>query len=192
MKKQTDNQLNKEETQNGGKQENTEKDIPESRQENTEQENDIKNQNEKPESKSEKEGKNKQYDELNDKFIRLYAEYDNYRKRTEKEKGEMFQAGLVSAVSLLLPVLDNLERALSFEPENEGLKLLCKLIIDSFDKMGVKEIESDGKEFDPELHNAVMHEEDSEKGENIIVQTFQKGYTLNGKVIRHAVVKVVN
>ncbi|NLN55919.1 MAG: nucleotide exchange factor GrpE [Clostridiales bacterium] len=192
MKKQTDNQLNKEETQNGGKQENTEKDIPESRQENTEQENDIKNQNEKPESKSEKEGKNKQYDELNDKFIRLYAEYDNYRKRTEKEKAELFQAGLVSAIEMFIPLLDNLERALSFEPENEGLILLCKLVKDTFDKLGVSEIESDGKTFDPELHNAVMHEEDSEKGENIIVQTFQKGYTLNGKVIRHAVVKVVN
>lgn len=186
MKKQAEN-----EQMNENINENTTEEIKETTEKDTSSENTQTKAGQNP-AEGAKEEKNKALEELNDKYIRLYAEYDNYRKRTEKEKGEMFQAGLVSAVSLLLPVLDNLERALSFEPENEGLKLLCKLIIDSFDKMGVKEIESDGKEFDPELHNAVMHEEDSEKGENIIVQTFQKGYTLNGKVIRHAVVKVVN
>ncbi|MDD4125860.1 MAG: nucleotide exchange factor GrpE [Eubacteriales bacterium] len=140
----------------------------------------------------EKDSQSKPLAELNEKYIRLYAEYENYRKRSEKEKSESFQAGIISAVSAFVPLLDNLDRALTFEPENEGLILLCKLVNEIFDKLGIKEIEADGKPFDPNLHNAIMHEEDPEKGENTVSLTFQKGYTLNGKIIRHAVVKVVN
>ncbi len=149
---------------------------------------------EKEETKSSdnKDKKAKELDELNDRYIRLCAEYDNYRKRSEKEKSESYQAGIISAVSLFVPLLDNLDRALSFEPENEGMKLICKQVMDIFKNLGIEEIETDGKTFDPLLHNAVMHEEDTEKGESLVSQTFQKGYTLNGKIIRHAVVKVVN
>jgi molecular chaperone GrpE len=150
-----------------------------------------KNESKQQESKEDKK-KNKELDELNDKYIRLYAEYENYRKRSEKEKSESYQSGLTDTVSLFIPLLDNLDRALSFEPENEGLKILYKQITGVFTKLGIEEIETEGKSFDPQVHNAVMHEEDPEKGENLISQTFQKGYSLNGKVIRHAVVKVVN
>ena len=129
----------------------------------------------------------KELEDLKDKYVRVCAEYDNYRKRTDKEKG-----GISYSVKMLLPVLDNLDRALAFDPENEGVKMIIKQINESFAKLGVEEIESDGKKFDPELHNAVMHEEDPEKEESVVVQTFQKGYMLGGKVLRHAMVKVAN
>ena len=134
----------------------------------------------------------KELEELKDKYVRVCAEYDNYRKRTDKEKGDSYNAGIAYAVKMLLTVLDNLDRALAFDPENEGVKLIIKQINESFAKLGVEEIESDGKKFDPELHNAVMHEEDPEKEESVVVQTFQKGYMLAGKVLRHAMVKVAN
>ncbi len=145
----------------------------------------------KRESKKE-EKRAKELEDLKDKYVRVCAEYDNYRKRTDKEKGDSYNAGIAYSAKMLLPVLDNLDRALAFDPENEGVKLILKQINESFAKLGVEEIESDGKPFDPELHNAVMHEEDSEKEESVVVQTFQKGYTLGGKVLRHAMVKVAN
>ncbi len=134
----------------------------------------------------------KELEDLKDKYVRVCAEYDNYRKRTDKEKGDSYSAGISYSVKMLLPVLDNLDRALAFDPENEGVKMIIKQINESFVKLGVEEIESDGKKFDPELHNAVMHEEDPEKEESVVVQTFQKGYMLGGKVLRHAMVKVAN
>ncbi|MBQ6183180.1 MAG: nucleotide exchange factor GrpE [Clostridia bacterium] len=134
----------------------------------------------------------KELEELKDKYVRVCAEYDNYRKRTDKEKGDSYSAGIAYSVKMLLPVLDNLDRALAFDPENEGVKMIIKQINESFAKLGVEEIESDGKKFDPEFHNAVMHEEDPEKEESVVVQTFQKGYMLAGKVLRHAMVKVAN
>ncbi len=134
----------------------------------------------------------KQLDEQNDKYIRLYAEYDNYRKRSAKEKTDAYTDAYATAVKAFLPLLDNLERALEYEKDNEGFRMIVKQMNDIFDKLGVKEIESDGKEFDPNLHNAIIHEDDPEKGENLVLQTLQKGYTMNGKVIRHAMVKVVN
>lgn len=134
----------------------------------------------------------KQIDPFADRYIRICAEYDNYRKRSEREKGESFHSGMTMAVMAFLPLLDNLDIALSYEPENQGLKLICDQARGVFEKLGVTEIESDGKNFDPNLHNAVMHEEDAESGENLVAQTFQKGYMFGDKVIRHASVKVVN
>ena len=87
---------------------------------------------------------------------------------------------------------DSLDKALEFNPDDDGIKALCKLLTDTFAKIGVTAIESDGAEFDPNLHNAIMHEEDESMGENMVSQTFQKGYMLKEKVIRHAMVKVVN
>ena len=162
--------------------------------ENVSEQNAEKHENSKEHKKESKKEEKlaRELEELNDKYLRVCAEYDNYRKRTDKEKGDSYSAGIAFSAKTLLPVLDNLERALAYDAENEGVKLIAKQISDSFAKLGIEEIESDGKPFDPELHNAVMHEEDPEKEESVIVQTFQKGYTLNGKVLRHAMVKVVN
>ncbi len=134
----------------------------------------------------------KQLDEQSDKYLRLYAEYENFRKRSAKEKTDTYNDAFTDVVTSFLPLLDNLERALQYEPENQGFIMITKQLNDIFAKLGVEEIKSDGEEFDPNLHNAIAHEDDEEKGENVITQTFQKGYTLNGKVIRHAVVKVCN
>ena len=130
--------------------------------------------------------------ESNDKYLRLAAEYDNFRKRSAKEKSDAYADAYSDAIKALLPLADSLDKALEFSPEDEGIKALCKLLTDTLAKIGVTAIESDGKEFDPNLHNAIMHEEDDSVGENIIVQTFQKGYTLGEKVIRHSMVKVAN
>ncbi len=130
--------------------------------------------------------------EADDKFLRLAAEYDNYRKRTAKEKSEAYADAYCDAVKAILPLADSLDKALEFSPDDEGIKALSKLFADILTKIGVSAIESDGKEFDPNLHNAIMHEDDETKGENLVSLTFQKGYTLGEKVIRHALVKVVN
>ena len=130
--------------------------------------------------------------EADDKFLRLAAEYDNYRKRTAKEKSEAYTDAYCDAVKTILPLADSLDKALEFTPDDEGIKALSKLFSDILSKIGVSEIESDGKEFNPNFHNAIMHEDDETMGENLVSQTFQKGYTLGEKVIRHAMVKVVN
>ncbi len=130
--------------------------------------------------------------EADDKFLRLAAEYDNYRKRTAKEKSEAYTDAYCDAVKTILPLADSLDKALEFTPDDEGIKALSKLFSDILAKIGVTAIESDGKEFNPNLHNAIMHEDDETMGENLVSQTFQKGYMLGEKVIRHAMVKVVN
>lgn len=130
--------------------------------------------------------------ESNDKYLRLAAEYDNYRKRTAKEKSDAYSDAYSDAVKAILPLADSLDKALEFSPDDDGIKALSKQFADILAKINVTVIESDGKEFDPNLHNAIMHEEDETMGENMISQTFQKGYMLGEKVIRHAMVKVVN
>ena len=130
--------------------------------------------------------------ESHDKYLRLAAEYDNFRKRSAKEKSDAYNDAYSDAIKALLPLADSLDKALEFSPEDEGIKALCKLLTDTFAKIGVTAIESDGKEFDPNFHNAIMHDTDDSVGENIIVATFQKGYMLGEKVIRHSMVKVAN
>ncbi len=130
--------------------------------------------------------------DANDKYLRLAAEYDNFRKRSVKEKSDAYNDAYSDAVKSILPLADSLEKALEFSPDDDGIKALSKLLADTFTKMGVTPIESDGAEFDPNLHNAIMHDEDDSQGENLVVQTFQRGYKLGEKVIRHAMVKVVN
>lgn len=149
---------------------------------------------EKPGKKAEKEIESlkAQLAEAGEKYLRLAAEYDNYRKRSVKEKSDAYSDAYADAVKAFLPLADSLDKALEFTPEDEGIKALHKQFADSCAKIGVTAIESDGEQFDPELHNAIMHEEDPEKGENVIVQTFCKGYKLGDKVIRHAMVKVAN
>ena len=130
--------------------------------------------------------------EAGEKYLRLAAEYDNYRKRSVKEKADAYSDAYADAVKAFLPLADSLDKALEFTPDDEGIKALHKQFADSCAKIGVSAVESDGEQFDPELHNAIMHEEDPEKGENVITQTFCKGYKLGEKVIRHAMVKVAN
>lgn len=146
-----------------------------------------------------KDKKDQQIEELNDKYQRLFAEFQNFRSRSEKEKSAMFEVGAKSIIEKMLPVVDNFERgiaALSEEdlssPVGEGMNLIYKQMTTALEDMGVTVIEAEGKEFDPELHNAVMHEDNDELGENIISQEFQKGYKYRDTVIRHSMVKVAN
>lgn len=136
------------------------------------------------------------FEELQDKHLRLAAEYDNFRKRSAKEKELVYKDAFAQAVSGILPIIDNIERAAQFATDesemSKGILMLKKQCLDALDKMGVKAIESDGAEFNPELHNAVMHEEDDSENQNVVSETFQKGYTYGDKVIRHAMVKVLN
>jgi molecular chaperone GrpE len=149
---------------------------------------------EKNSKKAEKEieSLNKKLAEYDDRYLRLAAEYDNYRKRSVKEKSDAYADAYIDAVKAILPLADSLDKALEFSPDDDGIKALYKQFSDILAKIGVTPIESDGKEFDPNLHNAIMHDEDDSLGENIVSQTFQKGYLFGEKVIRHAMVKVVN
>ena len=133
---------------------------------------------------------------LNDRFLRICAEYDNFRKRSQKEKDALYGDIKANTVTQFLPVYDNLERALKQNTEDEAYKKGVEMIMTQFcstlEKLGVKEIECLGEKFDPAMHNAVMHVDDEEKGENEIVEVFQKGFKLGDKVIRFAMVKVAN
>lgn len=140
--------------------------------------------------------------ELKDRYMRLLAEYDNFRRRTQKEKEEIYAASVAEVVKEWLPLVDDIERAVastenmdesSVEKVAEGIKLIGKQAGSVLGKLGVEEIDGkEGESFDPNLHEAVMHVEDENFGEQQIAQVFQKGYTCKGKVIRHTVVKVAN
>ena len=133
-----------------------------------------------------------------EKYMRLYAEYDNFRKRSAKEKDGTYADAYCDALLQILPVLDNLERAAQFSdadadtPMAKGLELTLKSFIETLNKMGVFEIEALGKDFNPNLHNAVMHVEDESVGENQVVEVFMKGYAKGDKVLRYSMVKVAN
>ena len=149
--------------------------------------------------KEKKDKKDEKIEELTDRVRRQMAEFDNFRKRTEKEKTQMFETGAKSIVEKILPVVDNLERGLAAVTEEEkgspfveGMEKIYKQMMTMLEEAGVKPIEAVGQEFDPNLHNAVMHIEDEEFGENIIAEEFQKGYTYRDSVVRHSMVKVAN
>ncbi len=134
----------------------------------------------------------KNYD-LNDKYLRLMAEYDNFRKRSLKERDGIYSDAYVDAIKEILPIIDNMERAESYlgnDGASEGVKMIMNAIHSALEKMGVSEIET--KSFDPNYHNAVMHVDDEAYGENEIIEVFQKGYKKGDKVIRYAMVKVAN
>lgn len=137
-----------------------------------------------------------EYAALNDKYLRLCAEYDNFRKRSQKEKDSLYADIKAETLKKFLPVYDNLVRALDQSTEDEAYRRGVEMIMNQFnttmEKLGVTEIESLGQKFDPAFHNAVMHVEDAEKGENEIVEVFQKGFLMGDKVIRFAMVKVAN
>ena len=139
----------------------------------------------------------KQLESVKDQFVRLTAEYDNYRKRTAKEKDSLYQDAKADTISAFLAVYDNLERAAASEggedsPHKKGLEMIFTQFKDILQKQGVTEIEAQGKPFDPEKMNAVMHIDDENLGENEVAQVFQAGFMLGDKVIRHAIVQVAN
>lgn len=146
--------------------------------------------------KKKKDKKDQQIEELTDRLKRSMAEFDNFRKRTEKEKSSMYIVGAKEIIENMLPVVDNFERGLAQAPEGdafaEGMQMIYKQLMTTLEGLGVEVIEAVGKEFDPDFHNAVMHVEDEEASENIIVEEFQKGYTYKGVVVRHSMVKVAN
>lgn len=131
-----------------------------------------------------------------DKYLRLLAEYDNYRKRSQKEREGVYADAKVSSVSEFLPVYDNLERALSQHTDDEAYRKGVEMIMSQFnsilEKLGVESFGAPGDEFDPNFHSGVMHIEDDTLGENVIAEVFQKGFKLGDKVIRFAMVKVAN
>ena len=133
---------------------------------------------------------------MNDRYLRICAEYDNFRKRSQKEKDSLYRDIKGNTVTQFLPVYDNLERALKQKTEDEAYRKGVEMIMTQFcttlEKLGVTPIECLGEKFDPTMHNAVMHVDDEEKGENEIVEVFQKGFKLGDKVIRFAMVKVAN
>lgn len=148
---------------------------------------------------SEKEKLKEENAELKDKLLRQMAEFDNFRKRNDKEKDAMFEAGAKSVIEKILPVVDNFERGFSSvesededDPFTKGMRMVFKELTGELEKLDVKPIEAVGKEFDPELHNAVMHVDDESLGENIVAEELQKGYTYRGSVVRHSMVKVAN
>ena len=139
----------------------------------------------------------KQLESVKDQFVRLTAEYDNYRKRTAKEKDSLYQDAKADTIREFLAVYDNLERAVSTEgdedsPHKKGLEMIFHQYQEILKKLGVTEIEAQGAPFDPERHNAVMHIDDENLGENVVSQVFQAGFLLGDKVIRHAIVQVAN
>ena len=139
--------------------------------------------------------KEKELAEQNDKYLRLYAEYDNFRRRSAKERDAIYFDAKSDTVKNILPILDNMERATAFTEADkilEGMNLILKSFNENFAKMDIKEIEALGKPFDPNVHYAVMHVEDENYGENEIVEVLQKGYICGEKVIRYAMVKVAN
>lgn len=138
-------------------------------------------------------------EELNDKYMRTFAEFDNFRKRTEKEKAAMFEVGAKSIVERILPIVDSFERGLATvseeqkeEPFVEGMDKVYKQLMTSLEEAGVKPIDALNQEFNPDFHNAVMHVEDENVGENIVIEEFQKGYIYREGVVRHSMVKVAN
>lgn len=153
----------------------------------------------KKEKKEKKDKKDERIEELTDQVKRQMAEFDNFRKRSEKEKCQMFEIGAKSIVEKILPVIDNFERGLAAITDDmkdhsfvEGMDKVYRQMLTELETVGVKPIEAVGCEFDPNFHNAVMHVEDDSASENVVVEEFQKGYIYRDTVVRHSMVKVAN
>ncbi len=149
--------------------------------------------------KNKKDKKDEKIEELTDRLTRQMAEFDNFRKRTDKEKSQMYEVGAKDIIEKILPVVDNFERGLDAVKEEEkddpfvqGMEKVYKHLMTTLEEIEVKPIEAVGKEFDPNFHNAVMHVEDENFGENIVAEEFQKGYTYRDSIVRHSMVKVAN
>lgn len=146
--------------------------------------------------KDKKDKKDQKIEELTDRLQRSMAEFDNFRKRTEKEKASMYIIGAKEIIEKILPVVDNFERGLDTASEGdsfaEGMEMIYKQLMTTLEELGVQAIEAVGQPFDPNFHNAVMHVDDPEQGENLVIEEFQKGYLYKDFVVRHSMVKVAN
>ncbi len=149
--------------------------------------------------KKKKDKKDEKIEELTDKVARQMAEFDNFRKRTEREKSQMYEVGAKDIIEKILPVVDSFERGFAAAGEDkkedpfvEGMDKVYKQLVTTLEEAGVKAIEAVGQPFDPEFHNAVMHVEDESLGENVVAEEFQKGYMYRDSVVRHSMVKVAN
>ena len=149
--------------------------------------------------KNKKDKKDEKIEELTDRLARQMAEFDNFRKRTDKEKSQMYEVGAKDIIEKILPVVDNFERGLDAvkeedkeDPFIQGMEKVYKHLMTTLEEIEVKPIEAVGKEFDPNFHNAVMHVDDENFGENIVAEEFQKGYTYRDSIVRHSMVKVAN
>ena len=164
-----------------------------------EEEKEASDDNKKGFFKKKKDKKDEQIEELTDRVRRQMAEFENFRKRTEKEKSQMFDMGAKSIIEKILPVIDNFERGLAAVPEEQkedafvvGMDKVYKQMLTTLAEAGVEPIEAVGKEFNPDFHNAVMHVEDEELGENVVAEELMKGYMYHDSVVRHSMVKVAN
>ncbi len=149
--------------------------------------------------KEKKDKKDVKIDELNERLVRIMAEYDNYRKRTDREKSSMYEMGVKSVVEKIIPVIDNFERGFDCVEEGDkdnpfiqGMQKIYEQFTSTLGEIGITAIEAVGKEFDPNIHNAVMHVDDESVGANIVVEEFQKGYMYRDTVVRYSMVKVAN
>lgn len=149
--------------------------------------------------KPKKDKKDEKIEELNDRLVRNLAEFENFRNRSEKEKSVMFEIGAKSVIEKILPVVDNLERGFEGLSDDEketpfakGIEAVYKQLMTAMEEMGVTPIEAVGQEFDPNFHNAVMHDEDDSEVTNQVIEEFQKGYMYKDSVVRHSMVKVLN
>ena len=186
-------------TEEMAEEETEEKEAEETEAKTEESEEDKKSEKKLFGKKNKKDKKDEKIEELTDRLTRQMAEFDNFRKRTEKEKSQMYEIGAKDIIEKMLPVVDNFERGLDAvkeedkeDPFIQGMEMVYKQLMTVLGELGVKPIEAVGKEFDPNLHNAVMHVEDENFGENIIAEEFQKGYMYRDSVVRHSMVKVAN
>ena len=198
-KKDTTEKVQKEKEQTEETVECTEETVENAEAMETDQEETKADETSETEKMPEKDPRDVKLEELNDRLIRNMAEFDNFRKRSEKEKNQMFEVGAKSIVEKILPVVDNFERGLGAVTEEEkesafvqGIEQIYKQFINALKEVGVKPIEAVGQEFNPDYHNAVMHGEDENYGENVISDEFQKGYMYKDSVVRHSMVKVMN
>lgn len=176
-----------------------ESEVPNTEEAQAEPEEPAKEESGKQKKKKKKDKWEEKVEELEDRVKRQMAEFDNFRKRTEKEKSHMYEAGARDVIEKILPVVDNFERGLASIPEEEkenpvmeGMDKIYRQLMTTLTDLGVTPIEAAGKEFDPNYHNAVMHVEEEELGENIVAEEFLKGYLYKDTVIRHSMVKVAN
>jgi molecular chaperone GrpE len=177
--------------------ETVEETVEEKKEEQVEAEKPTKEKTKK--TKKKKDERDEKIEELSDKLLRQMAEFDNFRKRTEKEKSAMYEIGAKAIIEKLLPVIDNFERGFMTVAEEDkedafvtGMEMVYKQMLTMLESVDVKVIEAVGQEFNPDLHNAVMHVDDDSVGENIVVEEFQKGYTYHDSVVRYSMVKVAN
>ena len=196
---QTEDSVKEAETTEDTASETEEKDTEETAEETEGSSKEDSDDNKKGFFKKKKDKKDEQIEDLTDRLRRQMAEFDNFRKRTEKEKSTMYEMGAKDIIERMLPVIDNFERGLASIPESEkntafaeGMEKIYKQFQKVLEDAGVKAIEAAGQPFDPNFHNAVMHVEDENFGENIVAEELQKGYMYRDSVVRHSMVKVAN